>query len=153
MFHIFISYAHEDGREYRDTIIGLLKKNGFKDDDYWYDERDINPGEEWRTEIDKALNESFIVIIILTKKAIKSHYVTYEWTRAIGDGITIIPILFEDLSNKLPRSKLWGMLNILYSIIRLEAANRKVFDTTKIEHPLLERKQYVDWRKNGILKK
>ncbi len=116
MFHIFISYAHEDGRDYRDTVINLLKKNGFKDDDYWIDDRDINLGEEWRTEIDKSLNESFIVLIILTKGAVKSHYVTYEWSRAIGDGITTIPIIFENLPKKFP-------------------------------HPLLERKQFVDWRK------
>ncbi len=125
MFHVFISYAHEDGDPYRKAIINLLQENGFQDDDYWYDKRDITVGEEWRSEIDKALNESFLVIIVLTKGAIKSHSVTYEWSRAIGDEIKVIPILFEDL-NELPE---------------------------KLKHPLFSYRQYIDWKENDTPKK
>lgn len=76
MLHVFISYAHEDGDDYRITLMDELKKEGFTDEDFWYDKRDIEPGEDWRTAIDRGLQESFIVLIILTPVAVKRHYVT-----------------------------------------------------------------------------
>lgn len=124
--HVFISYAHEDGRPYRDQLIAKLRVVGFEDDDYWYDERDIEYGEEWRETIDKALAESFIVLVILTPKAVKSHSVTYEWARALGDGLKVIPLLF----------------------LKLRPKDEK--------HPLVNRKQWVDCTVNipdGVIEK
>lgn len=133
MLHIFISYAHDGGAKYRDEFIARLKEAGFNDDDYWYDQRDIDAGDEWRESIDKALNESFIVIIILTRNALKSHFVTYEWARAIGDGIKVIPLLFESLPSKSNHPLLERKQ---YSEWYRKDIPKKVIDTIKQHHEL-----------------
>lgn len=93
MQRVFISYSHKDGEKHLDKLATKLAEAGFT---YCFvDKRDIEPGDEWREAIDGALAESFIVLVILTPCAAKSHFVTYEWARALGDGLKVVPLLFE----------------------------------------------------------
>lgn len=94
MSHVFISYKSEDQFQLQ-ALIEVLKK---ADIPYWNDDR-IRAGNDWRDEIDAAIEQSFALIVILTDNAANSHYVTYEWSLALGKGIKIIPLLFQE---KLP---------------------------------------------------
>src|SRR5690349_2110427 len=102
MSHLFISYSHDDN-EYLTDFVEKLKQTGFKDEgddkDIWIDKRSIEGGEDWREEIDTALEESFAVVILLTKNSVTSSFVLYEWAWALGNNIKVIPILVEEISD------------------------------------------------------
>jgi tetratricopeptide (TPR) repeat protein len=88
---VFVSYSHA----YEGFIEELLEKLHDADFEVWTDKQ-IPEGDEWVNSIDKAIQESFAVIVIITPEAMNSSYVTYEWSMAIGLGLKVLPILLED---------------------------------------------------------
>ncbi len=122
MTHLFISYSHKDN-EILKEFVQKLENVGFnvsgENKDIWIDNSGIEGGEDWRSEIDLALEESFAVVILLTKNSLKSPFVLYEWTWALGNSTKVIPILVENIEKKnLPR---------------------------QFKHPLFDRKQHKNW--------
>lgn len=97
MSHIFISYSHKD-RDILNTFIAYLKEQDFTDNQIWYD--NIEGGDNWRDEISSALDEAFAIVVIVTKNSIESHYCTYEWAYALGQGIPLLPLLFDEIPAK-----------------------------------------------------
>jgi hypothetical protein len=79
MQHVFISYWHDD-IDFAENVINKLEKACFTT---WADNK-IGIGEEWRTSIDLAIKNAFALIVIMTKEAKASEYVTYEWAFAWG---------------------------------------------------------------------
>ncbi len=98
--HIFISYVHEDG-DFVDILSNKLKEAGFET---WIDIA-LRAGEDWRAEIDQAIENSYALLVINTPQASTSPYVTYEWAFASGKGIKIIPIILKPTENIHPRLK------------------------------------------------
>ena len=90
MSHVFISYKRED-LEFAIRLKQHLHERGFAT---WIDS-DIAPGQEWRQNIDDAIREAFVVLVVMTPTASTSEYVTYEWAFALGVGIPVIPILLS----------------------------------------------------------
>jgi hypothetical protein len=88
--HVFISFKHED-LDFAENMIGRLEKEGFP---IWADSR-IEPGQQWQSEIDLAIKNAFVLIVIMTPEAKASEYVTYEWAFALGIGIRVIPVLLR----------------------------------------------------------
>jgi hypothetical protein len=97
MSHIFVSYAHNDVRLLK-VVHEQLKRAGF---DIRTDE-DLEPGGNWRAEIENMIREAFAVILIMTPRARDSAYVNFEWAFAQGAGVKVIPILFETTKFKEP---------------------------------------------------
>ena len=64
---IFLGYAHDDVVPVRKLHKYLCGK-GF---DVWFDEVSLLPGQNWESEIEKALRQSDIAIICLTANSIK----------------------------------------------------------------------------------
>jgi hypothetical protein len=93
MSHLFISYKRED-MLYRNQLIEYLKIRNIP---FWAD-LEIEAGLGWREEIDNALADAFALALILSPKTILSHYITYEWSWAIGHDIPVIPLMFEDIT-------------------------------------------------------
>ncbi len=91
MAHVFISYAHADANFIKDLKL-QLQDAGF---DVWIDEDRLKAGENWRQAIDDAIQQSNILIVVISPEAYESKYVTYEWAYASGIGIPIIPILLK----------------------------------------------------------
>jgi CheY-like chemotaxis protein len=89
---VFISYSSEIS-DFADLVRIQLENAGIQ---VWKDEEEIEAGKEWREEIDKALRNCYIVVVLLNQSSAKSHYVTYEWAYAFALGKTIIPILMEE---------------------------------------------------------
>lgn len=88
--HVFISYKRED-RRYVNELEKRIQKAGLAT---WTD-KEISAGENWETAIDAAIQDAFALVLVMTPKARASEYVTYEWSYAMGLGVTIIPVLFE----------------------------------------------------------
>src|SRR5687768_3455064 len=101
MSHLFISYKREDA-PYLAQLINHLKNNNIP---FWADV-EIEAGLGWRDEIDNALAEAFALALILSPNTLHSHYVTYEWSWAIGHDIPVIPLMFEDIAVNLLHAKL-----------------------------------------------
>jgi hypothetical protein len=96
MSHIFISYAHDD-KAHLDKVVAWLEANRFTERQIWYDHH-IEGGSNWRDEITTALDEAFAIIVIITPNSTKSLYCTYEWAYAMGQGIPILPLVFDEVS-------------------------------------------------------
>ncbi len=70
---VFISYSHKDEslRDELTTQLSLLRRQGFISD--WHD-RKIVPGDEWAREIDRNLNTSQIILLLVSADFIASDY-------------------------------------------------------------------------------
>lgn len=96
MSHIFVSYAHTD-KTYLDQFVAWSRENGFAERELWYDQH-IEGGNNWRDEIASALDEAFAVVVIVTTNSVKSLYCTFEWAYALGQGIPVLPLVFDNIS-------------------------------------------------------
>jgi len=91
MSHIFVSYSHDDD-DFVSEIETLLEESGF---DVWTD-HDLLAGENWKQKIDDAIETAFALVVFMTPAAKMSEYVTYEWSYALGVGVTVIPIVLRE---------------------------------------------------------
>lgn len=93
MSRVFISYSTSD-LHHAQRIHALLNREGI---DCWFaeDTQGIKGGDVWRDRLKAELEQSFAVIIIVTNSSLKSHWVTFEWSRSEGMGIPLIPLVFE----------------------------------------------------------
>jgi HEAT repeat protein len=91
MTQIFISYARED-KEFIEDLKSRLGQNSY---DTWIDSESIRLGKDWRREIDNGIQDSDVVIVVMTPEAKESEYVTYEWAYALGAKKDVITILLE----------------------------------------------------------
>jgi CheY-like chemotaxis protein len=95
---VFISYASQDSlfAEFVKTKVELFGH------EVWRDQDELKAGQEWRQEIDMAIMEANVVILIITPDFCDSAYVTYEWAFAIGKAKRLIPLVFKT-ANTHPR--------------------------------------------------
>lgn len=100
----FISYKHEPRSSLlADELFDQLSRRGIR---VWYD-RELNGGEHWSQAIDAKIESAAFVIVIVTPASAASHYVTYEWSLALGKGKPVIPLLLEGTENTMhPRMSL-----------------------------------------------
>ena len=97
---IFLAHANEDKPRVKD-LYHRLKADGFSP---WLDSEDLIPGQNWRTEIPKAIKSAAIFLACLSSQSINKHgYVQQELRRALsayGDRppgkIYLIPARLDD---------------------------------------------------------
>jgi hypothetical protein len=87
----FLSYSRTD-KDFALRLAKELKAEGFH---IWLDQLDIPPGARWDAEVEKALEESEIFMIIITPASAKSENVLDEIGYAIDSGKRILPVLLE----------------------------------------------------------
>jgi hypothetical protein len=87
----FLSYSRID-KDFALKLAKELKSEGFH---IWLDQLDIPPGARWDAEVEKALEESEIFMIIITPASAKSENVLDEIGYAIDSGKRILPVLLE----------------------------------------------------------
>ena len=94
---VFISYAHNDMKEtdyvdeLRPHLEALQKMGGIK---WWYD-KEIKPGEKWHEEIQEALSEAKVAVLMVSANFFASNYV---WNKELPkilkaaeeEGVTIL---------------------------------------------------------------
>jgi hypothetical protein len=72
---IFMSYSRRE-LGFVDDVVSKLEAKGY---DVWLDYRVLIPGSPWKEQIDKGLNESDTVLLVVSKAALASKYVALEW--------------------------------------------------------------------------
>lgn len=87
----FLSYSRIN-EDFAIKLAKELKSEGF---DVWFDQMDIPPGARWDAEVEKALDESEIFMVIITPASAKSENVLDEIGYAIDSGKRILPVLLE----------------------------------------------------------
>jgi len=111
---VFLCHSSEDKEPVRD-LYGRLSFDGMMP---WFDEESLLPGQDWSQEIRKAVNASDIVIVCLSRNAVrKKGYIQKEITHALDvaeeqpEGtIFLIPLKLEecDVPERLSR---WHWVN------------------------------------------
>ncbi len=90
--NIFFSYSR-DNSEFVLKLAKELRKTGAS---VWLDQLDIKPGTRWDISIEKALENSQILLIILSKSSVESNNVMDEVSFGLDEGKTIVPVLLEN---------------------------------------------------------
>jgi hypothetical protein len=97
---VFLSYAREDKAEVED-LYQKLSDAGFKP---WMAEKDILPGERWKSSIQRAIRSSDLFLVCLsTNSATKRGFLQKEirdaleiWQEKLESDIYLIPVRLED---------------------------------------------------------
>ena len=89
--HIFISHSKQDC-DFAELLKLRLEREGYQ---AWVDSDRLDPGNDWREEIDQGIRDALLVIAVMTPDARVSEYVTYEWAFAWGYGKKVIPIMLR----------------------------------------------------------
>lgn len=95
MVRIFVSYSRSDGGDFADHISDHYEKEA---NDVFIDHKDILGGEEWSEKIKKSISNSDIVIVILTRSALKSQEVEKEILESIRQGKKVIPAKYQNVA-------------------------------------------------------
>lgn len=92
---VFISYSHKD----RETVKNLIDAFDRQEISYWSDQQ-IRAGENWKTEIENALNQASIFVILVSPDFAASDWAMYEIGHAISrsreTGAKLIPIIIRE---------------------------------------------------------
>lgn len=139
MPHIFISYSHKDRWE-REGLVSALLGHGFTTDDIWFD-RNIDTGEKWNDEIERALEDAVGIVLIVTPEAMTSMFVNFEWSWAKGYGKPVLPLLFREI----PANLRHPILQIQSRDCRLEIGDDVIDEIRRLfAQPTLERMLDLD---------
>ena len=86
-----VSELSEDG-DFAELLKLRLEREGYQ---AWVDSDRLDPGNDWREELDQGIRGALLVIAVMTPDARVSEYVTYEWAFAWGYGKKVIPIMLR----------------------------------------------------------
>jgi hypothetical protein len=95
---VFISYSRKDIDFVKNLAIDL-QTVGL---DVWWDISGLQGGNNWVRSIQDALDKSKYCIVVITPDSINSTWVEKEYTYAMNNNITVIPLFLKDC--KLPFS-------------------------------------------------
>ena len=95
MKKIFVSYSRADGGDFADHIQEHYERDGHQ---VFVDFSDIKPGEDWSESIRNSIAESDIVVVIVTRSALKSSEVEKEVLEARNQNKIIIPCRYRGIS-------------------------------------------------------
>ena len=110
---IFISHSSKDKRLVRE-IAGYLRRCHWT---VWMDEAEIEGGEAWRRSLMQALEDSWIVLLVVSHASMTSKWVMREIDAADRLGRKVIPIALENV----PYAD--DLRLTLSGVQRIEAAN------------------------------
>ena len=88
---VFISYSRED----KDRVIELAQKLREAGVSLWIDQGGIDGAAMWSEEIVHALEDSKVLMLMVTEKAVNSHNVVKEVTIASETKGRILPVHLE----------------------------------------------------------
>lgn len=96
---LFLSYSSKD-RAFARDIRNALQDGGVK---VWFDEGDIPLGGSIPIEIQKGLEASDQLLVLISENSLKSKWVETEWTKKFGQEvskgqITVIPLILGNIT-------------------------------------------------------
>ena len=90
--NIFMSYSRREVG-FVDQLTSRLETEGFR---VWLDYRSLVPGSPWKEQIEKGLDQSEVILLVVSRESIASKYVELEWRRVIQEeNKRIILVIFE----------------------------------------------------------
>ena len=89
---IFISYAHADSTPLAEALERDLAARGFT---VWRDTSRLRGGDSWTREIEQNLNDSQVVLALLSRASFRSDICRAEQLRALRRKICVIPVLVQ----------------------------------------------------------
>lgn len=89
--NIFMSYSRRE-LGFVDDLVSKLEAEGYG---VWLDYRVLIPGTPWKGQIDKGLNDSDTVLLVVSKASIGSEYVALEWRHFLETNKRVILLIFE----------------------------------------------------------
>ncbi len=93
--HVFISYARADGRDYAEQLYSELNTRGIP---AWYDQRNLDPNQDFTAEIEAGIEAASQVVVCLTPDIKRSDsFVRRELQYAMLSHKRIIPARFADV--------------------------------------------------------
>ena len=90
---VFISYSSID-RSAADAICATLEQRGIT---CWIAPRNITPGADWSAAIIDAINESSLMVLVMSSHANASRQIHREVERAITKGVTVLPYRVQNV--------------------------------------------------------
>lgn len=88
----FISYSRQC-LGFVDDLVHKLEKRGF--DHIWLDYLSLVPGRPWAGQIEKGLEESDLLLLVVSPESISSRSVEIEWRHFLENKKRIILVIFQ----------------------------------------------------------
>lgn len=94
---IFISYSHADEAwftELKNRLLPLQRVHGFE----LWDDKNLQAGQNWHAEIQKALGETKLALLLISPNFIRSEYIDKHEMKPLqdaherGEGVTVVPL-------------------------------------------------------------
>ena len=92
MARVFVSYSTDDLNFVQDFVQTLMS-NGV---DIWWDKSSLQGGDDWQEDIEQAIENCEIYMVLLSPNSIRSDWVKKEYTCAMDRNKEVIPILYQD---------------------------------------------------------
>lgn len=89
---IFVSHSSEDKGAAR-AVAAYLRRAGWT---VWIDEAGIAGGKDWRGELVRALERTWVVVLLVSLTSMRSKWVTREVQAADRLGKTVLPVVIDD---------------------------------------------------------
>jgi formylglycine-generating enzyme required for sulfatase activity len=94
---IFISYSHRD-EEWKDLLVEHLGVLG--DQVRAWNDRDIQPGDDWKAEIERELNAARVAVLLVSVDFLRSRFVRRDeipvlLRRREQEGLRIVPVILR----------------------------------------------------------
>jgi formylglycine-generating enzyme required for sulfatase activity len=102
---VFISYSRKDSTAFVDELVAGLEYGGFAP---FLDRHDIAAGEDWEARLGGLIEQSDMVVFVVSPEAVKSEQCTWEVDRTIELSKRLLPVIFKsvpdhDIPEKLRR--------------------------------------------------
>lgn len=91
---LFVSYSQDDAAVMR-TITASLEARNVR---CWIAERDVNPGSDFADSIMQSIEQSKLMLLLLSSHSDASPHVIREIQHALQSGVGVIPLRLEDIS-------------------------------------------------------
>ncbi|HZB46098.1 MAG TPA: toll/interleukin-1 receptor domain-containing protein [Pyrinomonadaceae bacterium] len=89
---IFISYSSAD-LEFVRGLYERLRESGYRP---WFNAEDIAPGDPWQPEMMAGLDETSVILLVVSPAAMESDWVTLEWQKFFGLKKPILQLLYRE---------------------------------------------------------
>jgi serine protease Do len=88
---VFVSYSNPD-KPVADAIVARLEREGIR---CWIAPRDVIPGQVWGSAIVKAIQDSRLMIVVISDESNQSTHVPREVERAVANDVIVVPFRID----------------------------------------------------------
>jgi hypothetical protein len=92
-YDVFLSYSSASQPWVR-RFLDALTASGITT---WFDAHEILPGDRWRDQVEKALRQSRVLVMVITQESVQRPWTFFELGAALADEKRIVPVLSEDV--------------------------------------------------------